>query len=159
MLETGFQEDSTPYAVGKMAMERLAKAIAALSSTKFIGFRVGHILPGENIPDLKMHYSHYPKAAEDASTEEHADTTKDPKAINEWNRSKWLSNEDFLKLFELAGIKDLGQHEALVFNCTSENSGSPIKWDMSRAKDILGFENSCDYYDYQRLFLPDKVLN
>ncbi len=99
-----------PYAVSKLFSEEAGRAFAAETGISFIAFRIGNILPGENVPHAGM-------------------------GIGLWGQQMWLSNRDFLNGVQAA--IDARDVPFAILNLVSNNPG--MRWDLSQTRQILGF--------------------
>lgn len=142
-------DDSTPYAVSKMAIERLARTLGEnFPKTKFISFRFGAVLAGTNSQKAvidRMNTLYGLKEGEKVrpvlDKNGVIDPIRDMELAMKWHRSTWLSNEDFLELMDLARMADLVEHKSLNFNAVTGLPGmGGARWDMTRVKEILGFK-------------------
>ena len=126
--------DSTPYATTKLAGERLcrAKAFATGGKLSTVGTRIGWCQPGANEPKT-MNLSGTPSA--DAPPPKNAD---EERALR-WFRNMWLSNRDFVNLFESALAADpAGWPEpGIIVNGMSANKDMP--WDVETTKKLIGY--------------------
>jgi uronate dehydrogenase len=100
-----------PYAVSKLFCEEAGRAFAAETGISFIAFRIGNILPGENVPHAGM-------------------------GIGLWGQQMWLSNRDFLDGIQAA--IDVPDVSFALLNLVSNNPG--MRWDLSQTRQILNFE-------------------
>ena len=135
--------DSTAYATSKLMGERLCRASGARSSsdtaqqTTFVGVRIGWCQPGENRPETL--------SATGTPGEEPLDLPDGPEKeeierADRWFKGMWLSNRDFVQLFEKAIITDGSRWEDgfVLVNGMSNNPG--MKWSLDRACSVLGYE-------------------
>jgi NAD+ dependent glucose-6-phosphate dehydrogenase len=99
-----------PYAVSKLFCEEAGRAFAAETGISFIGFRIGNIGPGDNVPGPGM-------------------------GIGLWGQQMWLSNRDFIDGVRHA-IEAIDVPFAIL-NLVSNNPG--MRWDLSKTKRIIGF--------------------
>ena len=135
--------DSTPYAVAKFAGERICNALAQQSggATEFVCIRIGWCQPGENLP-ATLSASGSPTLQGDAT-----DLNPEDVARNErWYREMWLSNRDFVHLFERAVIADSTDWPApcIIVNGMSDNRG--MKWSLAATRRLLGYEPVDDVF-------------
>lgn len=139
--------DSTAYATAKMMGERLCRASGARSGaraaadpakqTTFVGVRIGWCQPGENLSET-LSGSGIP-GAEPVDLPDGPEKDEVERA-DRWFKGMWLSNRDFVQLFEKAITTDGSAWVdgfALV-NGMSNNSG--MKWDLEGTRTILGYE-------------------
>ncbi|HEY1721382.1 MAG TPA: NAD(P)-dependent oxidoreductase [Magnetospirillaceae bacterium] len=135
--------DSTPYATTKLMGERLcrAKALATNGKLTTVATRIGWCQPGANEPRT-MNLSGTPSA--DAPPPANADEARDLK----WFRSMWLSNRDFLNLFERALVADpAGWPEpGITVNGMSANKDMP--WDIETTKRLIGYQPKDDVWSH-----------
>ncbi|MBO6541109.1 MAG: NAD(P)-dependent oxidoreductase [Rhizobiaceae bacterium] len=105
-----------PYAVSKLIGEELGRGFHAETGSSFLAFRVGNIMPGENMPAPGM-------------------------GLGLWGQQMWLSNHDMLRAFRCAiGAGDFG---FAVLNLVSANAG--MRWSMARAREVIGFVPETSY--------------
>lgn len=123
--------DSTVYAVAKFAGERLCKTLAQKSDTSFVCVRIGWCQPGENLPATLS-------AAGTPTQQSEADPALEK--TNHWFRNMWLSNRDFLHLFERALLADTTTwpEKCVVVNGMSNNTD--MAWDLSATRQYLAYE-------------------
>jgi uronate dehydrogenase len=99
-----------PYAVSKLFCEEAGRAFAAETGISFIGFRIGNIQPGDNVPRPGM-------------------------GIGLWGQQMWLSNRDFID-----GIRcaiEAPDVPFAILNLVSNNPG--MRWDLGKTKRIIGY--------------------
>lgn len=104
-----------PYGAAKLMGERLGASLSAIFGLECVALRIGWCQHGENTPE----------------------TLRD-----DWDRSIWLSNGDFVRLCTRAVEADLGDRKFVVVNGVSRNRGS--RWDLREAAEILGFQPEDD---------------
>lgn len=135
------QSDSTPYATTKLVGERLclAKAGASGGALTAVAARIGWCQPGENRPQT-INLSGSP--SEDAPPPNGPDEERDLR----WFRNMWLSNRDFLDLFERALLADPAAWPApgIIVNGMSANRG--MAWDIETTKRLLGYAPQDDIW-------------
>jgi len=102
-----------PYAVSKLFCEEAGRAFADETGISFIGFRIGNIQPGINLPRPGM-------------------------GIGLWGQQMWLSNQDFIDGIQ-AAIDAAAAPELsfAILNLVSNNPG--MRWDLTETTRILGF--------------------
>lgn len=126
--------DSTPYATTKLTGERLcrAKALATGGKLTTVATRIGWCQPGDNDPKT-MNLAGTPGV--DAPPPANADE----KRALKWFQNMWLSNGDFLNLFERALSADpAGWPEpGITVNGMSANKDMP--WDIEPTKRLIGY--------------------
>jgi NAD+ dependent glucose-6-phosphate dehydrogenase len=106
-----------PYGATKLMGERLGRSLASTFDLSVVALRLGWVQEGANRPDTLP---------------------------DEWARAMWLSNADFIRLFECAVEADLGDRGFVVVNGMSNNRGS--RWDLTGAAELLGFQPEDDAY-------------
>jgi nucleoside-diphosphate-sugar epimerase len=143
---TGLQwMDSTPYATAKFAGERLCRALAERGggATTFVCVRIGWCQPGENRREtLSASGSPTLQLGTLPADLDPADFDRSDR----WFREMWLSNQDFVQLFERA-IRVEADHwpsPFLIVNGMSANRG--MKWSLKEAKRYLGYQPQDDVY-------------
>lgn len=107
-----------PYGAAKLFGERLGKSLGHAFDITFIALRIGWVQPGENRPDTLP---------------------------DDWSRSIWLSNNDFVRLLDCAVEAELDDRLFVVVNGISNNRGT--RWDLTPAADLLGYFPQDDAYD------------
>jgi len=125
------QMDSTVYAVAKSSGERICHVLAARSQarTQFACLRIGWCQPGENQPATLS------AAGTPTQTASSPSSTGDDFAVtDQWFKSMWLSNRDFVQLFEKAIFADGNTWPSgcVVVNGMSANSEMPWSLDEGR---------------------------
>ncbi len=137
------QSDSTPYATAKLFGERacLAKAQATGGRLTSVAARIGWCQPGENHPRT-LNLTGMPGT--DAPPPKSVDEERDLR----WFRNMWLSNRDFLDLFERALLADpvAWPCPAIVVNGMSANTG--MAWDIEATKSVIGYRPQDDVWAY-----------
>lgn len=135
--------DSTAYATSKLMGERLCRASGARSAnssitpTSLVGIRIGWCQPGENRPETLSGSGtpgEAPVELPDGPEKEEIERA------DKWFKGMWLSNRDFVQIFEKAITidgSDWVDGFALV-NGMSKNRG--MKWSLERAEALLGYE-------------------
>lgn len=143
---TGEQEmDSTAYATAKLMGERVCKeaALRAAGQTTFAGIRIGWCQPGENLPSTLS-------AAGTPTQSSGDDSAMDPalERADLWFKEMWLSNRDFVHLFERAILTDGGQWPDgfILVNGMSNNSG--MKWSLQATQAYLDYQSQDDVWAY-----------
>lgn len=143
---TGLQwMDSTPYATAKFAGERLCRALAERSAgaTTFVCVRIGWCQPGENRREtLSASGSPTLSLGTLPSNLDPADFAR----TDGWFREMWLSNRDFVQLFERAIRVEAYNWPSpfLLVNGMSANTG--MKWSLDETKRWLGYAPQDDVY-------------
>jgi nucleoside-diphosphate-sugar epimerase len=129
------QLDSTVYAAAKSAGERLCHALAerAAGRTSFVCVRVGWCQPGENLPATLS-------AAGTPTQTTRSSVDADWNRADRWFKQMWLSNRDFVQLFEKAIFADCKKwpRDFIVVNGMSANLG--MKWSLREARELLGYQ-------------------
>ncbi|MDE0079201.1 MAG: NAD(P)-dependent oxidoreductase [Caldilineaceae bacterium] len=141
--ETDPPLDATAYSTTKMVGERICKALGAQSNgaTTFVNVRIGWCQPGPNRPETLS-------ATGDPSVQiGGAESHPDPEGYRRaerWFRLMWLSNRDFVHLFERAVNADAGAWPApaIVVNGMSDNTG--MTWSLDETRRYLGYQPSDD---------------
>ena len=141
--ETDPPLDATAYSTTKMVGERICRALGAQSNgaTTFVSVRIGWCQPGPNRPETL-------NATGDPSVQiGGAESHPDPEGYRRaerWFRQMWLSNRDFVHLFERAVNADAGAWPApaIVVNGMSDNTG--MTWSLDETRRYLGYQPSDD---------------
>lgn len=100
-----------PYAVSKLFCEEACRAHVAKTGLSVIAFRIGNIMPGENLPEGAI-------------------------GLGTWGQEMWLSNRDMLAAMDLALAASAELGFALV-NLVSNNEG--MRWDLEGARKAIGY--------------------
>lgn len=133
-LVDGVLQDSPSYATAKLMGERLLLTATGQTDSKMTGvaLRIGWCQPGENDPRT---------ISADGLPFDAPKPNPSPEAIRDlrWFRNMWLSNRDFLAVFEAALTADAAGWPArgLVLNAMSGNAGMP--WDLGPTRRYLGY--------------------
>jgi nucleoside-diphosphate-sugar epimerase len=112
-----------PYGGTKLIGERFGLSLSRFFDITCVAVRIGWVQRGENRPDTLP---------------------------DDWSRSIWLSNADFVRLMTQAVEADLGDRRFLVVNGVSANRGT--RWDLSSATQWLGYHPEDDAWA-----LPDSA--
>ena len=136
--------DATPYASSKLFGEHVCKASAlrAHGQTTFAAVRIGWCQPGENLPTTLS-------AAGTPTLTRGSDLGCDAASLarsDRWFREMWLSNRDFLHLFERAILADGTEWPDgyVLVNGMSDNRG--MKWSLDATRRWLGYAPQDDVY-------------
>ena len=137
--------DSTPYATAKFAGERLCRSLAERSQgqTSFVAIRIGWCQPGANRPEtLSASGSPTLKLGALPPGLDPADFDR----ADRWFREMWLSNRDFVQIFEKAICTSSEDWPSpfLLVNGMSANTG--MKWSLDETKKYLGYQAQDDVY-------------
>ncbi|MFN8485968.1 MAG: NAD-dependent epimerase/dehydratase family protein [Caldilineaceae bacterium] len=136
--------DSTPYATAKLMGERVCKAAAGLSqgNTTFACVRIGWCQPGENLPTTLSAAGTPTQTSAVPATVDAADYAR----ADRWFKEMWLSNRDFLQLFERAILIDGGEWPTgyILVNGMSNNRG--MKWSLAETQRWLNYQPLDDVY-------------
>jgi nucleoside-diphosphate-sugar epimerase len=129
------------YATSKLMGERacLAEARRSGGALTAVCVRIGWCQPGENRPQT-LNTSGLP-GAEGA-------TGPDSERDLHWFRNMWLSNRDFVAVFERALLSDHTQwrEPGIVVNGMSANRGMP--WDVESTRQLIGYEPQDDVWEH-----------
>jgi len=106
-----------PYGVTKLMGERMGQSLGHAFDMTFVAIRIGLVQPGENRPETLQ---------------------------DDWSRQLWLSNNDLIRLFDLAVEAELDETDFLVVNGMSNNRG--MRWSLDSAIAFLGYEPQDDAY-------------
>lgn len=137
-----FETDSTPYAVAKVAGERLALSYANAGNFQTVVVRIGWCQPGENKPSTMTitgtptHKIKEPSG--DSEVSKAGVHAADPAKVLSWFRLMWLSNRDFEQVMLKSISCPLKQRITFV-NGMSNNKG--MRWSMDNE---IGFEPADD---------------
>lgn len=140
--------NSTAYATAKFAGERcyqaLARADAGKGNTEFVNVRIGWCNAGDNHPS-----SLTATGAPDLQPETVAAEFREALArADRWFKEMWLSNRDFVHLFERALLAD-SRHwpsSCICVNGMSRNTG--MKWSLESTRQWLGYVPRDDVYEH-----------
>ena len=131
--------DSTSYAISKFAGESRCRSLAARNDGRIqcICIRIGWCQPGENLPETLNAAGVPIQDNELEQTEATSTSMGDPTA---WFRGMWLSNRDFVHLFECAITAEDASWpgDFIIVNGVSNNSG--MKWSLTEAQRWLGYQ-------------------
>ena len=137
--ETDPPLDATAYSSTKMVGERICQALGAQSdgATTFVSVRIGWCQPGPNLPET-LNATGEP-GADSGAAESHPDPEGYRRA-ERWFRLMWLSNRDFVHLFERAVNADAGPWPApaILVNGMSDNTG--MAWSLDETRRYLGYQ-------------------
>jgi nucleoside-diphosphate-sugar epimerase len=138
------EEHSLAYGTSKVMGENLCAAVAELAEGKLsaVSVRVGWSLTGENDPKDITH------SGSPASTADAEALDEDASRALRWFRNMWLSNGDLERLFIASVIADSAAWPApaVIVNGVSNNSG--MDWDLSSAREYLGYQAQDDLYQH-----------
>lgn len=130
--------DKPAYAVAKFAGERICKMLGkrGKGTVTFACIRIGWCQPGENRPETLS-------AAGTPTVDTAAADIADPEAhqrADQWFKSMWLSNRDFVHLFERAIVADgsAWPDGFILVNGMSANTG--MKWSLTETKRWLDYQ-------------------
>jgi len=136
--------NATPYASAKLFGEHVCKASAlrAQGQTTFAAVRIGWCQPGDNLPATLS-------AAGTPTVARGSDVGRDTDSLaraDRWFREMWLSNRDFLHLFERAILVDgsAWPDGYVLVNGMSNNRG--MKWSLDATRRWLGYTPQDDVY-------------
>ena len=128
--------DSTAYATAKLYGERVCQEAGARAGgrTTFVAVRIGWCQPGANLPSTL--------SAAGTPTQPSGGATGQDEGLaraEQWFKGMWLSNRDFLQLFERALLTDGSSWPAgyLLVNGMSNNRG--MKWSLEATRRWLGY--------------------
>jgi nucleoside-diphosphate-sugar epimerase len=136
--------DSTPYATSKLMGERVCKASAARAAgrTTFAAIRIGWCQPGDNLPST-LSAAGTPTQSAGAGSDVDAEAWA---RADRWFKEMWLSNRDFVHLFERALLTDGSQWPDgyILVNGMSNNRG--MRWSLTETRHWLGYAPQDDVY-------------
>ncbi|WP_165252857.1 NAD-dependent epimerase/dehydratase family protein [Paludisphaera soli] len=98
------------YGAMKFAGERFGRSLARAFDVTFIALRLGVVQPGANRPEA---------------------------LADDWDKKRWLSNGDLVRLFDAAVEAEIEDRLVLVVNGVSRNHGGV--WDLTDAAEVLGY--------------------
>lgn len=131
--------DASAYSTTKMVGERICHALAARAqgAKTFVNVRIGWCQPGENRPQT-LSATGDPTIAP-GSAEAHPDP-EGYRLAERWFRLMWLSNRDFVHLFERAINADASQwpSPSITVNGMSNNTG--MAWSLDETRRYLGYQ-------------------
>ena len=142
---TGSQEmDSTIYAVTKITGERICQGFGRQTAGRvtFACVRIGWCQPGENRPETLS-------ASGSPTLQGGPQSDMDPATLartERWFKGMWLSNRDFVQLFERAILADGSDWLAgsIVVNGMSNNTD--MAWSLTDTKKWLSYEPQDNVY-------------
>ena len=135
--------DSTAYATSKLMGERLCRSLGARESregtvtqTTFACIGIGWSQPGENRPETLSATGDPDIAAPDLPDGPEKEAIEQ---AERWFKGMWLSNRDFVQIFERAITTDgtTWPNGYLLVNGMSNNRG--MKWSLDVAQTKLGY--------------------
>lgn len=136
--------DSAAYATSKLMGERLCRALGARSMHEpvdnrisFVCVRIGWCQPGENRPETLSGSGTPGEAPADLAD---GPSQEEIERADTWFKGMWLSNRDFVQLFERAIVaqgRAWPDSFALV-NGMSDNKG--MKWSLAATRELLAYE-------------------
>ena len=128
--------DSTAYATAKLYGERVCQEAGARAGgrTTFVAVRIGWCQPGANLPST-LSAAGTPTQASGGATGQDEGLAR----AEQWFKGMWLSNRDFLQLFERALLTDGSPWPAgyILVNGMSNNRG--MKWSLEATRRWLGY--------------------
>ncbi|MEM7029904.1 MAG: NAD-dependent epimerase/dehydratase family protein [Chloroflexota bacterium] len=130
--------DKPAYAVAKFAGERICMALGRRGAGKisYACIRIGWCQPGDNRPGTLSATGSPTLTSEGGVIADPASHARDER----WFKSMWLSNRDFVHLFERAILADGANwpNHAILVNGMSNNSG--MKWSLEATKRWLDYQ-------------------
>ncbi len=144
--------DSTPYASAKFAGERIYRALALADQgqgdTEFVNVRIGWCNSGDNHPSSLTATGSPDVTDAGASPTERAAWQR----ADRWFKEMWLSNRDFVQLFEKALLTSSHAWPSPVICVNGMSRNQNMKWDLQETRRLLGYEPQDDMRE--RLSLP-----
>jgi nucleoside-diphosphate-sugar epimerase len=133
--------NSSIYGASKLFGERACRSAAGQMTVAAI--RIGWCQPGDNLPTTLSAAGAPDEAHNPASAE------VDPAILaraDRWFREMWLSNRDFVHLFERAIVADgrVWPHGFILVNGMSNNRG--MRWSLDETRHWLGYAPLDDVY-------------
>ncbi len=140
--------DSTPYAAAKFAGERLYRALAhadrGKGDTEFVTVRIGWCNSGDNHPSsLTATGSPIVPEVSAASAERDVLTRAD-----HWFKEMWLSNRDFVRLFEKALLSSSASWPGPMICVNGMSRNQKMKWNLEETRRLLGYEPQDDVREH-----------
>lgn len=140
--------DSTPYAAAKFAGERLYRALALADrgsgNTEFVNVRIGWCNFGDNHPA-----SLTPTGGPDVDWAKFSSAEQDyMRRGARWFKEMWLSNRDFVRIFELALLASSASWPNPIICVNGMSGNQEMKWNLEEARSLLGYEPQDDVRDY-----------
>lgn len=129
----------TAYGASKALTEQLCLAAARAGGLTTVSVRIGWCQSGDNRPQTLS-------AGGNPLAPPGGPATADGERDLRWFRNMWLSNRDFLALFERAVVAgaDAWPAPGIVVNGMSANRGMP--WDIATTRRLLGYEPQDDVW-------------
>lgn len=132
--------DSTPYASAKYAGERTYRALALMDQgagdTEFVNVRIGWCNFGDNRPS-SLTATGAPGVSGAGGTDAHE---AELERADRWFKEMWLSNRDFVRLFECAALASSANWPGPVICVNGMSRNRDMKWSLEEARRLLGYE-------------------
>lgn len=141
--------DSAAYATAKLMGERLCRASGARSAntsvteTSFVCVRIGWCQPGDNL-STTLSGSGIP--GEDPVELPDGPEKDEVERADKWFKSMWLSNRDFVQLFEKALTVDGSDWPDGYLLVNGMSNNHEMKWSLERTRTALGYEPQDDAF-------------
>lgn len=131
--------DGHAYGAAKAFGERACVAAAQVEGLTTVSIRIGWCQSGENRPQT-LNAGGNPQL-----TAGHAPSRSGESELR-WFRNMWLSNRDFVALFERAVLADAAAwpHPGIVLNGMSANAG--MAWDIEPTCRLIGYRPQDDVW-------------
>lgn len=129
----------TAYGASKALTEPICVAAARPGGLTTVAVRIGWCQSGENRPQTLS-------AGGNPNAPPGGPATAEGERDLRWFRNMWLSNRDFVALFERAVLAspDAWPAPGIVVNGMSANAGMP--WDIATTRRLLGYEPKDDVW-------------
>ena len=136
--------DSTTYAVPRVATEWLLKATAAQTNGALEGVcvRIGWCQPGENHPRT-LNAAGTPTLQHQA-----AENDADMARADIWYKRMWLSNRDFVHLFDRALQADSSGWPSPFIIVNGNSNNADMKWSLDEARQYLDYAPQDNVFDF-----------
>lgn len=140
--------DSTPYAAAKFAGERLYRALAhadkGKGDTEFVNVRIGWCNFGDNHPSsLTATGGPEVEWAKIAPSEREY-----MQRAERWFKEMWLSNRDFVGVFERALLANSDQWPEPIVCVNGMSRNQEMKWNLEETSSLLGYEPQDDVREH-----------
>ena len=125
--------DSTIYATSKFSGERICKVAGKIDDgqTSFVIIRIGWCQPGLNSPST-LSAAGIPTKISDQNDSELAYTTQ-------WFQNMWLSNRDFLHLFDSAIKANSSNWPDACITVNGMSNNTNMVWNLDSARSYLNY--------------------
>ncbi len=143
--------DSTPYAAAKFGGERLYHALAQADrgqgDTEFVNVRIGWCNFGDNHPSALTATGAPEVTGASVTPADHAALQR----ADRWFKEMWLSNRDFVQLFEKALLASSASWPGPVICVNGMSRNRDMPWNLEQTHRWLGYEPQDDVREHVAL--------